>query len=789
MAAAASLAVRVTLIALTVLIEGRRAADTRYVDVSSDVVMIGAVLPIHTSLNGACGSINSLGIIYSEAIAYVVETINNRSDFVPGVKFGFEIHDSCSVVNFALDETLDLLTLRTPQKGFGISTMIGEFSSAVTIPIAQLLGLFRLPFVSFSATDSALSDKTQFKYFLRTAPSDTYEAMALTDIVSYFNWTYVAAIQSGDVYGRDGMSAFLEKYKNETLGRCIADNNVIEIPYPGATTQDYDKAVDKLMQPYVINATVVVAFAQVETLYGLLDAIERRRETDPTFTKEFIWNMQRRVCNGSAGLCSAALAKGRFNAVTLDGDLLIQHLLNVTFERDTEGMVSFDRNGDVPAEYKVENLQRSVVTPVGEWVYGQLPALTLSTPVVWNQINESIRSFCSAPCNSGEYPIPVAAAVGRAVPAQELTPTLGLVLSTILGCIMLINVNHKVVKASSRELMALLFVGLFLCYSMPFVFIAAPSPAFCAIRRFGIGFSYSACFIPILVRVIRIHRIFNRQVSTITPMFTSPFSQVIVALVLLFVQVIISTLWLALERPNVEFIYSPQSGEIKCSENPYIGLSITLGYNAVILILTVYFAFRTRKVPAGFNETKFVSITASTLVVIWTAFILTYFGTASLGSVFQTGSQVYIMVSNKWKDYHMSSADAASQAKGSWTEIEELDDVESEEKYGEESSRLPDQARIEQENGRRELTTGISEEATTENRNETMQTSGDIPFISKAWTGHVSDKVITQRCGFLDHIEFGDVLADHGFNFHDDLAVRGAKIDIPAFTKGKSQLS
>ena len=41
MAAAASLAVRVTLIALTVLIEGRRAADdayTRYVDVSSDVV-------------------------------------------------------------------------------------------------------------------------------------------------------------------------------------------------------------------------------------------------------------------------------------------------------------------------------------------------------------------------------------------------------------------------------------------------------------------------------------------------------------------------------------------------------------------------------------------------------------------------------------------------------------------------------------------------------------------------------------------------------------------------------
>ena len=68
--------------------------------------------------------------------------------------------------------------------------------------------------------------------------------------------------------------------------------------------------------------------------------------------------------------------------------------------------------------------------------------------------------------------------------------------------------------------------------------------------------------------------------------------------------------------------------------------------------------------------------------------------------------------------------------------------------------------------------------------------TGVITFISKAWTGRVSDKVITQRCGFLDNIEFGDVvLADRGFNIHDDLAVRGAKLEIPAFTKGKSQLS
>ena len=68
--------------------------------------------------------------------------------------------------------------------------------------------------------------------------------------------------------------------------------------------------------------------------------------------------------------------------------------------------------------------------------------------------------------------------------------------------------------------------------------------------------------------------------------------------------------------------------------------------------------------------------------------------------------------------------------------------------------------------------------------------TGSICFISKAWGGRVSDKVITQKCGFLDHIQRGDVvLADRGFNVRDDLAIAGAYLKIPAFTKGKSQLS
>lgn len=68
--------------------------------------------------------------------------------------------------------------------------------------------------------------------------------------------------------------------------------------------------------------------------------------------------------------------------------------------------------------------------------------------------------------------------------------------------------------------------------------------------------------------------------------------------------------------------------------------------------------------------------------------------------------------------------------------------------------------------------------------------TGAVSFISKGFGGRVSDKVITQRSGFLDILEHGDlVLADRGFLIDDDVAARGARLALPSFTRGKTQLS
>lgn len=67
---------------------------------------------------------------------------------------------------------------------------------------------------------------------------------------------------------------------------------------------------------------------------------------------------------------------------------------------------------------------------------------------------------------------------------------------------------------------------------------------------------------------------------------------------------------------------------------------------------------------------------------------------------------------------------------------------------------------------------------------------GSVSYISKGWGGRTSDKYITEHSGFMSHINPGDiVMADRGFDIGDSLACIGAVAKIPAFTKGRDQLS
>ena len=67
---------------------------------------------------------------------------------------------------------------------------------------------------------------------------------------------------------------------------------------------------------------------------------------------------------------------------------------------------------------------------------------------------------------------------------------------------------------------------------------------------------------------------------------------------------------------------------------------------------------------------------------------------------------------------------------------------------------------------------------------------GVVSFASECWGGRVSDKYLTDHCGILKKLLPGDViLADRGFDIAESVGMMHAKLHIPAFTRGKQQLT
>ncbi len=387
-------------------------------------------------------------------------------------------------------------------------------------------------------------------------------------------------------------------------------------------------------------------------------------------------------------------------ATSIKGDLLLQSLHDVSFPGESAPLIEFDSNGDQLGGYSIKNLKKAegmqgtyLFETVGVWdgLVKLNDALRFCSDIEWNEnYLESVpQSICSEPCRGGEYSVAIPDQAtccwtcricegNRQVSSgtqcfeceqgykpnsdktacEKISPTylkwthpwsiiiilltcLGAVATSLVIVIFVLYHDHSIVKASSRELSAVLLIGLLLCYILPFFFFAKPSAPICAIRRFGVGFCFALCYSALLVKTNRIHRLFNRSQITIQkPPLVSPQSQLLFTSLLVLVQVIIAVVWLVVEVPGITYVYHDFSTDLRCSESPYFGLPVSLGYNCVLLVLSTYFAFRSRKIPQNFNEARFINLTLYTLCIIWLAFIPTYFATATLGTVYQTSSQV-----------------------------------------------------------------------------------------------------------------------------------------------------
>jgi ABC-type branched-subunit amino acid transport system substrate-binding protein len=154
---------------------------------------------------------------------------------------------------------------------------VGASSSVVSVMVANILRLFKIPQISYASTSVELSDKSRFEYFSRVVPPDNFQAQALAEIVQTLNLTYVSTVCVEGEYGEKGIASFLKAASQCNI--CVAVSEKIQ---RNAKEEDFDNILEKLYSKK--QARAVVMFVDEDNVRRLLQASIRFNRTG-----HFLW--------------------------------------------------------------------------------------------------------------------------------------------------------------------------------------------------------------------------------------------------------------------------------------------------------------------------------------------------------------------------------------------------------------------------------------------------------------------------------------------------------------------
>ncbi|CAH2218819.1 extracellular calcium-sensing receptor [Pelobates cultripes] len=268
-------------------------------------IILGGLFPIHFGVASMdedlesrpesleCVRYNFRGFRWLQAMIFAIEEINNSNSLLPNITLGYRIFDTCNTVSKALEATLsfvaqnkiDSLNLddfcNCSEHMPSTIAVVGATGSGISTAVANLLGLFHIPQVSYASSSRLLSNKNQYKSFLRTMPNDEHQATAMADIIEYFGWNWVGTIAADDDYGRPGIEKFREEAEERDI--CIDFSELIS---QYTEMEEIEKVVDVIQNS---TAKVIVVFSSGPDLEPLIKRIVQRNITGRIWLASEAW--------------------------------------------------------------------------------------------------------------------------------------------------------------------------------------------------------------------------------------------------------------------------------------------------------------------------------------------------------------------------------------------------------------------------------------------------------------------------------------------------------------------
>ncbi|CAJ1065287.1 extracellular calcium-sensing receptor-like [Xyrichtys novacula] len=238
----------------------------------------------------SCQSFDPFGFRHAMTMAFTIDEINRNSNLLPNVTLGYSLYDNCATLVIGFSAALSLASGR--EKQFKLQQncsgsppvlgIVGDSFSTFSIATSDVIGLFKLPIVSYFATCSCLSDRQRFPSFFRTIPSDAFQVRAVIQILKHFGWTWAGLLVSDDDYGLHVARSFQSDLLESGVG-CLAYSEIL--PW-GDNPTELRRIVEVMKKS---TAHVVIVFAHLIHMIQLMEEVVKQNVTGLQWMSSEAW--------------------------------------------------------------------------------------------------------------------------------------------------------------------------------------------------------------------------------------------------------------------------------------------------------------------------------------------------------------------------------------------------------------------------------------------------------------------------------------------------------------------
>ncbi|XP_048374592.1 taste receptor type 1 member 3-like [Sphaerodactylus townsendi] len=249
--------------------------------------VIGGLFAFHSKVryntqpqSPTCHSFYAHGYQRYLGMRFAIEQINNSTSLLPGVKLGYEIHNTCNNVVVATEPAVGFLSKYPGDSGLEVQcnysdykprivAVVGPDSSELSVVLSRLLNFLSIPEISHASTSDNLSDRGLYPSFFRTVPSNKNQAEAIVQLLRKFHWNWVAVLATDDEYGRQALEIFVQLALSKDT--CIAYEAILPSALVKRERQEQLTKITSQLVASRINTTVV--FAQRSKAEELMVAV------------------------------------------------------------------------------------------------------------------------------------------------------------------------------------------------------------------------------------------------------------------------------------------------------------------------------------------------------------------------------------------------------------------------------------------------------------------------------------------------------------------------------------